>query len=108
MGVGYEPIAIFDNGIVPSGEESKNHSPEEVMTEAEELARNGGVDTAILAMPYTRRDELAPLVNRASFSFRHVLVVPNLAGMTNPAVTALDLAGTFAVEIILVTIALLI
>jgi hypothetical protein len=98
-GLGYEPIAIFDNGMVPSGEESKNHSPEEVMTEAEELARNGGVDTAILAMPYTRRDELAPLVNRASFSFQHVLVVPNLAGITNSAVTALDLAGTFAVEI---------
>ena len=98
-GLGYEPIAIFDNGMVPSGEESKNYSPEEVMIEAEDLARNGGVDTAILAMPYTRRDELAPLVNRASFSFRHVLVVPNLAGITNSAVTALDLAGTFAVEI---------
>jgi hypothetical protein len=31
-GLGYEPIAIFDNGMVPSGEESKNYSPEEVMT----------------------------------------------------------------------------
>jgi Undecaprenyl-phosphate galactose phosphotransferase WbaP len=97
--LGFEPFAVLDQGISPSGKEFKITSPDEVMTGAEDGARNGGVDTVIFAMPYTRRDELAPYVSRASFSFQHVLVIPNLAGITNSAVTALDFAGTFAVEI---------
>ena len=97
--LGYEPVAVFDQGISPSGKQFKSTSPDEVMTEAEDGARNVGADTVIFAMPYTRRDELAPYASRASFSFRHVLIIPNLTGITNSAVTALDLAGTFAVEI---------
>jgi Undecaprenyl-phosphate galactose phosphotransferase WbaP len=49
-------------------------------------------------MPHTRREQLAKLVGLASVSFRHVMVVPNLGGITNSAVVARDLAGTFAVE----------
>ena len=39
------------------------------------------------------------MVSVASESFRHVVVIPNLAGITNSAVTARDLTGIFAVEI---------
>jgi Undecaprenyl-phosphate galactose phosphotransferase WbaP len=50
-------------------------------------------------MPHTRREQLAELVGRASISFKHVLIIPNLGGITNSAVVARDFAGTFAVEI---------
>lgn len=50
-------------------------------------------------MPYARREQLAKLVSLASLSFQHVLVIPNLNGVTNSAVIARNLAGTFAVEI---------
>jgi Undecaprenyl-phosphate galactose phosphotransferase WbaP len=72
---------------------------QQVWTAAVDLAREHGVDTAILAMPHIRREQLAELVSLASLSFLHVVVVPNLGGITNSAVVARDFAGTFAVEI---------
>jgi hypothetical protein len=97
-GLGYDPVAVFDRGLRPSAP-LPEHVSHETISQAEEVARRGGVDTVIFAMPNTSRDQLAPLVRRASMSFRHVLILPNLAGLTNSAVTARDLAGTLAVEI---------
>src|SRR3712207_3729148 len=98
-GLGYDPVAVFDSGLQPAGmlPESVVH---ETMSHAEELARSGGMDTIFFAMPDTRRDKLAPLVRRASLSFRHVVIMPNLAGIVNSAVSARYLAaGTLALEI---------
>jgi hypothetical protein len=69
------------------------------LEDAVNLARKHKIDTAIFAMPHTRREDLVPLVDRASFSFRHVMVIPNLSGITNSAVVARNFAGTFGVEI---------
>jgi Undecaprenyl-phosphate galactose phosphotransferase WbaP len=98
-GLGYAPTALLDWGLTPSENPLENLSHEEVMTPVEDLARRGGVDTIIFATPYIRPSHLAPLVSRASRSFRHVLVISNLGGITNSAVTARDFAGTLAVEI---------
>jgi Undecaprenyl-phosphate galactose phosphotransferase WbaP len=38
-------------------------------------------------------------VKLASYSFRHVVVIPNLDGITNSGVVARDFAGTFGLEI---------
>jgi Undecaprenyl-phosphate galactose phosphotransferase WbaP len=97
--LGYAPAALIDWGLTPSGKPLNGHSHEEAMTQAENLARGGGVDTIILATPYIRGSHLAPLVSRASRSFRHVLITPNLSGITTSAVVAGDLVGTLAVEI---------
>jgi len=98
-GLGYAPAALIERGLTPSGEPLDGLSYEETMTRVENLARIGGVDTIILAAPDARRTHLAPLVSRASRSFRHVLLVSNLGGVTNSAVMARDFAGTLAVEI---------
>lgn len=63
------------------------------------FARDRGVDTAIFAMPRTRREELAQHVDSVRESFRYVIVMPNLGGITNTAVVARDFAGSFGVEI---------
>jgi Undecaprenyl-phosphate galactose phosphotransferase WbaP len=97
--LGYDPVALFDYPLMPAGEFFEEASYEETLSEAVGLARKQGVDTIIFAMPYTRREQLASMVSAASERFRHVLVVPNLSGITNSAVVARDLAGTFAVEI---------
>jgi Undecaprenyl-phosphate galactose phosphotransferase WbaP len=89
--LGYAPVALIDLGHGPSHEEA--------MTQVENLARRRGVDSIIVATPYIRRSHLAPLVSRASRSFRHVLLISNLGGITNSAVMARDFAGTLAVEI---------
>ena len=98
--LGYDPIAALtyrlDRAMVePSG----NTGVQQMWAGVADLAREHNVDTAIFAMPHTRREQLAEMVSRASLSFRHVMVVPNLKGVTNSAVVARDLAGTLAVQI---------
>jgi len=69
------------------------------LTDAAALARKYGVDTAIFAMPDTKREHLARFVDSSRDSFRHVVIIPDLGGITNSAVVARDFAGTFGVEI---------
>src|SRR5215216_7023808 len=88
--LGYAPAALIDWGLTPSGKPLDGLSHADAMTQAENLARRGGVGTIILAAPYIRRSRLAPLVSRASRSFRHVLLISHLGGITNSAVTARD------------------
>ena len=97
--LGYNPIAVFNYRLdtVAGGSGGKDH--QQVLADVVDLARTWEVDIAIFAMPHTRREQLAELVDMASLSFRHVLVIPNLNGITNSAVVARNLAGTFAVEI---------
>jgi len=97
--LGYDPVAVFDRGFQPSVMMPQHAPHGETMNHAEDVARSSGVDTVIFALPNTRREHLATLVRRASLSFRHVLIIPNLTGLTNSAVMARDLAGTLAVEI---------
>jgi Undecaprenyl-phosphate galactose phosphotransferase WbaP len=97
-GLGYMPVQTFDYRLFSDGGLTERGSQEAFLTDAVEFARDRGVDTAIFAMPHTRREQLAVLVDEASASFRNILVVPNLSGITNSAVIARDLAGTFAVE----------
>lgn len=99
-GLGYIPIALFDYRLVPSEELLETaFYQEEALEDAIDFARKWGVHDAIFAMPYIRREQLAALISRASISFRHILVIPNLSGITNSDATARNLAGTFAVEI---------
>jgi len=97
--LGYDPVAVFDFrlGGEDGSSEAMNH--QKVLEGVVELAREKGVDTAIFAMPHTRREQLARLVGLASINFKHVVIIPNLSGVTNSAVAAKNFAGTFAVEI---------
>ena len=97
--LGYNPVAVFGYRL-----EAKDLSPESLddehaLAHAVDLARQHAVDTALFAMPHTRREQLAKLVNIASLHFRRVFVVPNLGGITNSAAMARDLGGTCALEI---------
>lgn len=63
------------------------------------MADEYGVDTAIFTMQDTEPAHLVKLVEQASTSFRYVMVMPNLGGITNSAVIARDFAERFGVEI---------
>lgn len=97
--LGFEPVGVFDNRLVPKDGELEGVPYRGTLADAVAMAREGKVDTAIFAMPHTRRENLAQLVNLASNAFRHIVVIPNLDGITNSAVVARDLGGTFGVEI---------
>jgi Undecaprenyl-phosphate galactose phosphotransferase WbaP len=98
-GLGYDPVALFDHNLLPAGESFREAPYEETLADAVGVAHECGVDTLIFDMPYTRREQLVNMVNMASERLRHVLVIPNLSDVTNSAVIARDIEGTFAVEI---------
>jgi Undecaprenyl-phosphate galactose phosphotransferase WbaP len=97
--LGFKPVAVFDNRVAPTGGTLESVPYGGKLTDAIALARKNGVDTAIFAMPYTRRHHLAKFVDLVKGTFRHVVVIPDLGSITNSAVVARDLAGTFGVEI---------
>ncbi len=97
--LGYNPIAVFDYRLETARGAFESADNQQFLADTLSVARERGVDTAVFAMPHTRREQLTKLIDLASVSFRHILVIPNLDGVTNSAVIARDLAGTFAVEI---------
>ena len=98
-GMGYSPIALLDRHLVAAGKSYGEVSYEGTLADAANLGRELGVDTVIFAMPYTRREQLSRMVRVASESFRSVLILPNLNGITNSAVAPRDFAGTLTLEI---------
>ena len=99
QGLGFNPLAVFDNRVAPTGGTLEGVPYGGTLSDATAVGRKHGIDTAIFAMPNTRREHLAKFVNLASVNFQQVIVIPNLGGITNSAVVARDLAGTFGVEI---------
>jgi Undecaprenyl-phosphate galactose phosphotransferase WbaP len=97
--IGYDPVAVFDYRLDAAGASLVWADDQQVLAAVVGTAREHGVDTAIFAMPHVRREQLAELADLASLSFRHVVVIPNLGGITNSTGVARDLAGTFGVEI---------
>ena len=99
QGLGFNPFAVFDNRLAPMEGALEGVPYGGTINDAAALGRKHGIDTIIFAMPNTRRENLLEFVKMASHSFRHVIVLPNLGGITNSAVVARDFAGTFGVEI---------
>ena len=97
--LGYDPVAVVNFHLDVPGGPFEIVDSEQSLAGVIDLARSQRVDTAVFAMPYTRREQLAKLVGLATLSFRRVLVIPNLSEITSSEVVARDLAGTFAVEI---------
>jgi Undecaprenyl-phosphate galactose phosphotransferase WbaP len=97
--LGFRPIAVFDNRVAPIQRTLNGVPYGGTMADAIALGREHRIDTVIFAMPYTRREQLAKFVDLAKLNFSHVVVIPNLVGITNSAVVARNFAGTFGVEI---------
>jgi Undecaprenyl-phosphate galactose phosphotransferase WbaP len=97
--LGFRPIAVFDNRVAPTQGNLNGVPYGGTLADAIALGREHKIDTVIFAMPHTRREQLAKFVDLAKLNFSHVVVIPNLVGITNSAVIARDFAGTFGVEI---------
>jgi Undecaprenyl-phosphate galactose phosphotransferase WbaP len=102
-GLGFRPAVLFDarpeGRLVEVKEGGEGRPGGNVLTEAVELGRKHRVDTLFLAMPHAPREYLAELADLASIHFRSVVVIPDLAGVTNSTVMARNLAGTLGLEV---------
>jgi Undecaprenyl-phosphate galactose phosphotransferase WbaP len=97
--LGFEPVGVYDNRAAPADGALEGVPYRGTLADAVTLARRREVDTIIFAMPHTRRQHLAEFVNLVSYSFRHVVIIPNLYGITNSRAVARDFGGTFGLEI---------
>jgi Undecaprenyl-phosphate galactose phosphotransferase WbaP len=97
--LGFKPAGLFDDALVATEGRQEDVRCRGALTDAVATARERQVDTAIFTTPQVRHDHLVKLVSLASTTFRYVIVMPNLDGITNSAVVARDFAGDFGVEI---------
>ncbi len=98
-GLGYKVAGVFDFRLAPKGRVLEDVPYGGTVIDAVNLAKKQGIDTVIFAMPRLRREYLERLVDHARRCFPHIIVIPNLGGVTTSAVTARDLGGIFGVEI---------
>jgi Undecaprenyl-phosphate galactose phosphotransferase WbaP len=117
-GLGFDPSCVFDfpltsrerafhnvlefplasGGRVSEGV-PRGESRGESVVDALRRTERQGVDTVIFAMPHVRREDLVGYAEVGRRCFEHVVVIPNLGGVTTSAVTARDLGGVCGVEI---------
>ena len=97
--LGFKPVGLFDDRLDQVDGELGGGPYLRSLGAARSWADEHGVDTAVFALQDARPTDLVKLVERASTSFRYVMVMPDLGGITNSAVMARNFAGHFAVEI---------
>lgn len=98
-GLGFKVIAVCDFRLAAQGRVVEDVPYIGTIADALILARDRGIETAIFAMPNVRREHVGAFVDKASDNFRHVVVVPNVAGVIASAVESRDLGSTFGLEI---------
>ena len=97
-GLGFVPVAVFDFHQAPAGGVLEGVPYGGTIVDATDMARTVGVDTAIFAMPQLSQEYLNRFVETMSHNFQHVILIPNLVGITSSAVAARNFAGVFGVE----------
>ena len=97
--LGFKPVGVFDDYPVPTEGTLEGVPYRGTLSDAVSIAQEHGADTAIFALPHAGREYLTELVKLASTTFRYIIVMPDLNGITNSAVVARDFAGDFGVEI---------
>jgi Undecaprenyl-phosphate galactose phosphotransferase WbaP len=97
-GLGFRPVAVFDFRLAPRGGRLEGVPYGGTVTDALDLAWKHDIDTAIFAMPHIRRKYLAKFIDKASYRFKHVIVIPEL-GVNSSTVVARDFMGIFGIEI---------
>jgi Undecaprenyl-phosphate galactose phosphotransferase WbaP len=97
--LGFRSVGVFNNRQAPKSGVLKGVPYGSTLTDAIAMARKYDLDTAIFAMPHAQHGQLVKLVSLASTHFRYVIVMPDLDGIANSAVTARHLAGNIGVEL---------
>jgi Undecaprenyl-phosphate galactose phosphotransferase WbaP len=97
-GIGLKPVAILDD-------DPKQHHPADPritfgpLESCIEIAQSQRIPYGIVCMPSLSRHDLLTLVDRYSKSFGHLIVIPNLIGMTSLGITAREVGGIIGLEV---------
>jgi Undecaprenyl-phosphate galactose phosphotransferase WbaP len=96
--LGLRPVAILDDNpeTYQSLRESLLVGP---LTECLELGRNQRISYAIVCMPGLSRRDLLKLLDRFGHCFSHVMVIPDLIGMTSLGLSVREVGGIIGLEV---------
>lgn len=90
-GFGLRPAVFFEN--------SEECPEERELSEAMRISQRHGIDTIMLVISQEPQERMRRLGRLASYSFRHVIIMPDFEGTINSAVAVRDFSGIFGVEI---------
>lgn len=97
--LGLRPLAVLGDPELENGTPVRSADYGGPLDLAPWLAERHDIRYALLAMPHLDCRELAQTVERYCASFRRVVIVPNLFGVSSLGVNTLDLGGILGVEI---------
>lgn len=97
-GLGFKPVAFLDDDPVKQGRRIDGLPVPGGLARAEEFA-SAGIRHVILAMPGISRKRLLELMEAHGWPFPHVIVIPDLFGLSSLWVSARDLGGVLGLEI---------
>jgi Undecaprenyl-phosphate galactose phosphotransferase WbaP len=97
-GMGLKPVAILDDDLEGCAQADPRVSfgP---LSECLEIAHDQRIPYGIVCMPELSRDELLTLVDRYGQCFGHLIVIPNLIGMTSLDISAREVGGMIGLEV---------
>lgn len=97
-GLGLKPVALLDDDPAKQGREVEGVPVVGGLERAGEFAR-AGVRHAVVAMPGVGRSRLLELLERHGAEFPHLILIPDLFGLSSLWVTSRDLGGVLGLEV---------
>ncbi len=97
-GLGLKPVGLLDDDPTKQGQQVEGVRVLGGLDRAAKLARQG-VAYAIVAMPGVPRNQLLELLERHGAAFPHLLLVPDLFGLSSLWISARDLGGVLGLEV---------
>ena len=97
-GIGLKPVAILDD-------DPNQHHPADLsitfgpLASCIEIAQSQRIPYGIVCMPGLSRHDLLTLVDRYGKCFGHLIVIPNLIGMTSLGISAREVGGIIGLEV---------
>lgn len=94
---GYEPVGFLDDDI--SGDRVDGLPILGTLEDVEEVVKNNGIDMVIIALPFFKRNGLAPLALRCERLGIPVKLIPDIYGLSSASARLEEVEGLFLIEI---------
>ena len=96
--IGMKPIVVFDKDP-KSFADFETRIACQPLSRCREFVRHHKISYAIVCMPDLSREEMLELLDEYRHCFRHIVVIPNLIGMSSLGTCAREIGGIVGLEV---------